>query len=60
MTPAKAALLRKLRDEGPQLGCSLPDYGSTGWIERRGLGFMRRFITPAGLAALAEHEKGEG
>lgn len=61
MTEAQAAWLRKLRDEGPQNGwkCitekALPCF-SAGWTKNaEGKPHLDQ-ITPAGLAALAEHE----
>lgn len=63
MTEAQAAWLRKLRDEGPQEHQKLQFFGitnRTGWVESIGLGWRRRRITPAGLAALAEHDAARG
>ena len=64
MGDAQAAWLRKLRDEGPQsiqhlfvrhphaAGC----FGE-GWSDWSGDPGSPESITPAGLAALAEHEE---
>lgn len=67
MTPAQAAWLRKLRDEGPQqtrfrfanFWHQVMGYSITAWFD---MGVKRRhwwthMITPAGLAALEAHEK---
>jgi hypothetical protein len=67
MTPARAAWLRKLRDEGPQIigpprrkhttdFCSV--MGLTDFERRDASGGWYSYgITPAGLAALAAHEE---
>jgi broad specificity phosphatase PhoE len=64
MTEAQAAWLRKLRDEGPQdidvlfaahsqaTGCLAAE-----WSDWSGDPSDPESITPAGLAALAEHER---
>lgn len=64
MTDAQAAWLRKLRDEGPQVckGRGRTGYlcRINGWASWAGnaheIGDYSESITPAGLAALAEHE----
>lgn len=64
MTPAQAAWLRKLRDEGPQGTFHLHNTDLTeidrcqnhGWTKTAN--HIGRFITPAGLAALEAHERG--
>ena len=70
MTPAQAAWLRKLRDDGPQLTGPPNNKRTAGFCSANGLtDFERReasggrysyAITPAGLAALAEHERDGG
>jgi hypothetical protein len=58
MTPAQAAWLRKLRDEGdPRVVFSSEAWTSlhNGWIRKDVHGVFS--VTPAGLAALAEYEE---
>jgi len=65
MTPAQAALLRKLRDEGPQratedhesVSLFLYDEGFI-WLEWPDI--WMDHITPAGIAALEAYERGKG
>ncbi len=61
MTPAQAAWLRKLRDEGPQhraagRNTTVNICQSKRWTFTRSVDFIRD-ITPEGLAALAAHEE---
>jgi hypothetical protein len=58
MTPAQAAWLRKLRDEGPQKCKTVADEGALrlGWTDASDYGWPWHMITPAGLAALAAYE----
>lgn len=65
MTPAQAAWLRKLRDEGPQI-ISLSNFGAAAhcywnrWTDDcEDLPEFDR-ITPKGIAALEAYERGEG
>lgn len=65
MTPAQAAWLRKLRDEGPHVAYRIGRTGYLcrikGWAAWADDAFETQIwlehITPAGLAALAEHEE---
>jgi hypothetical protein len=64
MTDAQAAWLRKLRDEGPQNPKMTTIPGMKYWCLTHGLTTLfgkrmrpKHAITPAGLAALAEHER---
>ena len=61
MTPAQAAWLRKLKDEGPQpFAWHLPAArcANEGWtVTDKPMGGGNESITPAGLAALEAHEK---
>ena len=65
MTEAQAAWLRKLRDEGPQkrphggLASVARKAFLAGLVEWDTPGVSDR-ITPAGLAALQQHEEGKG
>ena len=59
MTEAQAQWLRKLRDEGRQPFAWTEegrDTAKAGWTESDPPAFWE-MITPAGLAALAEHEE---
>jgi hypothetical protein len=67
MTPAQAAWLRKLRDEGPQVIGPPSNKRTTGFCTVNGLtdferrkesgGWYSYAVTPAGLAALAAYEE---
>lgn len=65
MTPAQAAWLRKLRDEGPHVAYDIKKTGyfcrANGWAawadDPLETGDFRESITVAGLAALAAHEE---
>ncbi len=60
MTPAQAAWLRKLRDEGPQpFAWTTPasKCWGQGWTESDKPRDAIESITPAGLAALTEYEE---
>ena len=64
MTPAQAAWLRKLKDEGPQgtfhlHGTDLTEIDAcqnSGWT--RTVNHIGRCITPKGIAALEAYERG--
>jgi hypothetical protein len=59
MTPAQAAWLRKLRDEGEQYLSNeryAIDADRKGYVDKGSTALMDR-ITPAGLAALAAYEE---
>lgn len=66
MTPAQAAWLRKLRDEGPQgtfhmHGLDMTEIDACqnkGWT--RTVNHVGRVITPAGIAALEEWDQAQG
>lgn len=63
MTTAQAAWLRKLRDEGPQRWVGQLHQSAweqcfdAGWADFQ-IGDDIDFITPAGLAAIDEHDRG--